>query len=77
MTILCVNNNDHTLLALLLSQTWKGRIIADTSDWLSISWQKIPIAVKDIYIINKIKIKRNKSIKLIQVKRELVYTFRL
>ena len=30
------------------------------------------IAVKDIYIINKIKRKRNKSVKLVQVKRELV-----
>ena len=29
-------------------------------------------AVKDIYIINKIKRKRNKSVKLVQVKRELV-----
>ena len=34
------------------------------------------IAVKDIYIINKIKRKRNKSIKLTKVKRKLVYTFR-
>ena len=32
------------------------------------------IAVKDIYIINKIKIERNKSIKPIQVTREFVAT---
>ena len=32
------------------------------------------IAVKDIYIINKVKIEINKSIKPIQVTREFVYT---
>ena len=34
-------------------------------------------AVKDIYIINKIKRKRNKSVKLVQVKRELVCKIRI
>ena len=35
------------------------------------------ITVKDIYTYNKVKIKINKSIKLIQVKRQSVYAFRL
>ena len=35
------------------------------------------ITVKDIYTYNKIEIKINKLIKLIQVKRQSVYAFRL
>ena len=50
-----------------------GRIIADILNCLSIS-DNIQIAVKDIYIINKIKIKIKKSIKLIQVTREFANT---
>ena len=35
------------------------------------------ITVKDIYTYNRIKIKINKSIKLIQVKRQSAYAFKL
>ena len=50
-----------------------GRIIADILNCLSIS-DIIQITVKDIYIINKIKKKKKKSIKLIQVTREFANT---